>query len=746
MRGLDRVTKTGEREEMRMEKPYDFGVEKRFTQTYLEYRNAHIAIREAKCLEQMYPDILEPYRDRDVFAGRIKMSLIGFSPEPGGLGYYCNRKAIRKMLLNNAYDEDFRRETEAMVDFWETENTQKKVRDAYPPEVQKALPSDNWAGESLPAAPLYRMAGSYLDYEKLLENGIGGMLDLVAKRKERAAQAGEETELYEAMETALHLLSKCCMHYYDQVLAKIAQQQDPERVSEMEKTASALKRVAAEKPDSLREAMQLMWIYALISGSINYGRMDVMFGDYLARDLEKETLTTEQAQELFNGLWQLIADRKTTWNGRVVLGGRGRRNEKNADLAAMLGLEASRVVKEAEPQLTLRIYEGMDERILKKALEVIGEGRTYPMLYNDDVNISAVQNAFGVCREEAQEYVPFGCGEYVINHKSFGSPNGVINLLKILDLTLHDRKEGFQSFEELWEAYREKVQYYVEALALQEELEYRVMGETAPCLYLSMLYDDCIERGKGAFSGGIKYLGGTLETYGNINTSDSLTAIREVVFEKKLLTFRQLMAALDADFEGFEKEKYLLESAPKYGNDEEKADEMAVMVHEHICNTVRQQAERVNLHSYLVVIINNSANTTMGLHTAASADGRNKGVYLANANNPWGGNDKKGLTAMLNSLVKLRPHIHAGAVQNMKFSPELFKKDGEVVRSVLKSYFAKGGTQTMISVVNKEDLEQAMIHPEQYGSLFVRVGGFSARFVELERAVQEEILSRTLYD
>lgn len=729
-----------------MEKQYDFGVEKRFTRIYLEYRNADIAIREAKCLEQMYPDIFEPYRSKDVFAGRIKMSLIGFSPEPGGLGYYCNEKAIRKMLQNNPYDENFRREIEDMVDFWKNESTQKKVRDAYPPEVKKALPSDNWAGESLPAAPLYRMAGSYLDYEKLLENGIGGMLNLVAKRKESAVQRREETKLYEAMEMALHLLSKCCMHYYDQVLTKMAQQQDPERVSEMEKTASALKRVAVQKPDSLREAMQLMWIYALISGSINYGRMDVMFGDYLAKDLENGTLTMEQAQELFNGLWQLIADRKTTWNGRVILGGKGRRNEKNADLAAILGLEASRVVKEAEPQLTLRIYEGMDERIFKKALEVIGEGRTYPMLYNDDVNIPAVHNAFGVSWEEAQEYVPFGCGEYVINHKSFGSPNGVINLLKILDLTLHDRKEGFQSFEELWEAYREKVQYYVEALAVQEEVEYRVMGETAPCLYLSMLYDDCIERGKGAFSGGIRYLGGTLETYGNINTSDSLTAIREVVFEKKLLTFRQLMAALDADFEGFEKEKYLLESAPKYGNDHEKADEMAVMVHEHICNTVRKQTERVNLHSYLVVIINNSANTTMGLYTAASADGRNKGVYLANANNPWGGNDKKGLTAMLNSLVKLRSDIHAGAVQNMKFSPELFKKDGEVVKSVLKSYFAKGGTQAMISVVNRYDLEQAMIHPEQYGSLFVRVGGFSARFVELEKAVQKEILSRTLYD
>ena len=152
---------------------------------------------------------------------------------------------------------------------------------------------------------------------------------------------------------------------------------------------------------------------------------------------------------------------------------------------------------------------------MEKALETIGEGRTYPMLYNDDVNIPAVSNAFRISTEEAEDYVPFGCGEYVINHKSFGSPNGVINLLKVLEITLHNGMDSmtgkeagirtgyfseFKSFDELWEAYTKQVQYFIDALAVQEELEYRVMGETAPCLYLSMLYDDCIERGKAIFA------------------------------------------------------------------------------------------------------------------------------------------------------------------------------------------------------------------------------------------------------
>ena len=193
---------------------------------------------------------------------------------------------------------------------------------------------------------------------------------------------------------------------------------------------------------------------------------------------------------------------------------------------------------EIEPQLSLRFYEGMNPALMEKALEVIGEGRTYPILYNDDVNIPAVEHAFELPQEEAEQYVPFGCGEYIINHRSFGTPSGVINLLKCLEVTMRNGVDpttgervglelgdlsSFATFDELFEAYKRQVEYLVDFMAMQEQMEYEVVGETMANLYLSMLYDDCIERGKGIFSGGIRYLGGTLETYGNTNTADSLT-------------------------------------------------------------------------------------------------------------------------------------------------------------------------------------------------------------------------------
>jgi pyruvate-formate lyase len=742
-----------------MSTAYDFSIELQFTETYQKNQHEPRAILEAMCLQVMYPKILCAIEKGDMLAGRIKMSYVGFSPEPGGLGYYCNEEAI-KAELSSCNNKELKDKVNEMVEFWKTENTSYKVRAAYPLHVSEALPSDNWTGEPGIGFPLYRMAGAYLDYKKLLDNGIGGMKELILQRKILAEKRGEDTNLFIGMDMALDVFSNCCLYYRDLAIKLTLQEQDSSVTKELYRMAAALEKVAFQKPETLMEAIQLSWLYSIISGAINYGRMDMYLGNYLVSDLEKKVLTLEQAQELLIGLWKLIAARNTTWNGRVILGGRGRENEENADKFAMLAMEASRVVKEIEPQLSLRFYKGMNNCLMEKALSVIGEGRTYPILYNDDINVDAVMQSFNVSRQEAEQYVPFGCGEYVLNHKSFGTPNGIINLLKALEAALFNGKDSlygkqigpktgdltaFESFDQLFEAYRKQVEYCISALAEQEEIEYRVVGETSPFLFYSMLYEDCIERGRGIFSGGIKYLGGTLESYGNINTSNSLFAIKDTVYDRKVINREQLLAALKANFKGYEKERRLLLNVPKYGNDCTEADEMAMMVHKHVCNAVREQIKRVLLHSYLVVIINNSANTTLGKLTGASADGRFKGQPMANANNPSGGSDTKGLTAMLNSLVKLDRNIHAGSVQNMKLSPELFRNNGIVVKSVLQTYFDKGGTQAMITVVDKKELENAMLEPEKYSHLFVRVGGFSARFVELERDVQLEILSRTHY-
>ena len=166
----------------------------------------------------------------------------------------------------------------------------------------------------------------------------------------------------------------------------------------------------------------------------------------------------------------------------------------------------------------------------------------------------------------------------------------------------------------------------------------------------------------------------------------------------------------------------------------------------NLCHFTAAQAAPNGLHHYLIVIINNSANVDLGFHTGASPDGREAEDTLANANNPFPGMDRQGTTAFLSSLLKLDPSIHAGAVQNMKFSRDLFNRRRPKLEALLKGYFGQGGAQAMITVVSPEDLESAMKEPEKWGHLMIRMGGYSARFVDLERPYQMEVLRRTLND
>ncbi len=740
-----------------------FEAELRFTETYRRYRDAHPAIREAMCIRAQVPDLFQPILDYDLLAGRIRPRLVGFSPDEWGscaFGYYHLPEAMRETMNRLDLTPQRRRQIESMIQFWNEESTSAKLRRRYPAHLAEYLPSDDWMNTHGIAFPLYRMTGGNVDYAKLMRLGIPGLRAEILELRRQAPRDSDTRSLYEGMLLALDVLADVCHAYAFDARALAREASSDQRRVELLQMADALSALPERPPASFREALQLFWLYSLIGDVRNHGRMDVYVGDFLAHDLDTGVITEQEALDLLKSLWTLMARRATRVHNRVIVGGKGRPNETNADRFALLAMEATRQVLEAEPQLSLRFYDGQNPALYQKALDVIGEGRTFPILYDDDVNIPSIVEAFGFGEKDSEQYVPYGCGEYILDHQSFGTPSGVVNLLKALEITLHDgvdpltgkrmglalgRLEDFETFDDLWNAYAKQVEHYVEIMAEQEALAYRVAGEEAPFLFLSMLYDDCLPTGKGIFSGGIRYLGGTLETYGNANAADSLTAVKQLVYDTGKLTPGELLRALDADFQGHERVRQMLADAPKYGNDDPAADEMLVRVHEHVCNHTRDQAARVGLHSYLVVIINNSANALMGRWTAASADGRRACTPMNNGNAPSSGYDRKGVTAVLNSIVKPSTRIHAGAVQNMKFSRDLFVKNRPELEALLDTYFENGGPQAMITVVSRGDLEEAMKHPQNYRHIFVRVGGFSARFVDLPRDVQLEILQRTLY-
>jgi pyruvate-formate lyase len=264
-------------------------------------------------------------------------------------------------------------------------------------------------------------------------------------------------------------------------------------------------------------------------------------------------------------------------------------------------------------------------------------------------------------------------------------------------------------------------------------------------LMTSMLTYDCIDRAKALLDGGVRYLQGTYETYGNITLADSLTAIKKLVYDEERLTLRELVDILDKDFDGAEDIRRELLACPKFGNGDDTADQMAQIVNEHVFKFTAAQAEKNDLASYLVVMINNDANSVLGKKTLASADGRRAFTYMSNGNGPTAGMDQSGITAMIRSMASTDMSLTAGTAQNIKLSRELFFKNRDAINNLIDAAYELGILSLSISVMDKGDMEKALIHPEEYQNLFVRVGGFSARFIELDPETQRDMFNRTLY-
>lgn len=725
----------------------------RYTEAHRACAGMDKATREATCLRVLYPALLRSIEPADLIAGRLDFLPIGFGcvTSLGGVGHYC---VFHKLTTwKESLPEHARGRADALYAYW----LENDVKAKYCKRELKDDVIGMFIDCNAPMIATARLSGMMLDYHLLMELGISG---LRARIREQMRLQGEST-FYLAALDVLSLFSECCDALKEK--AQLAcETADANRRAELTRMADALTAVRTEKPKTFFEALQLFWLYALLSGCINYGRMDDVLGTFLQNDLDSGRITEDEAFRLIRSLWTMIENRRTTVNGRIIVGGRGRRNPKAADTFARIAMRVAQACRYVEPQFTLRFDHDTPKDLYDAALDTIGQGATYPTLYNDDVNVPAVMRAMRVDEKTAEQYVPFGCGEFVIQGQSIGTPNTCLNLLKLLQIALNsgvdpmdgiDKSDGvhllpaeaLDTFDKLYAQYRRLLDHYFDLSVTAQTRSYEIMNEEVSFLLPSILTDDCVLRGKALLDGGVRYLGGTNETYGNINTSDALVAIQRLVYEQKQITLAELRDAANRDFEGNELLKRRLWEQPKYGNDDATADGMANDLFEYVANGVRERGIQAGMQYYLIVISNNQLNTEWGRRTAASYDGRRCGQFMNPANNPQGGANRGGPTAMLNSLAKFDAGLHGGSVQNIKFTPDFFNNRRDLIKAMFDVYFRRGGCHLMVTIVDRGELEAAVQNPDAYRDLIVRVSGFSAVFVNLESDIQQELISRVLY-
>ncbi|MCL1787894.1 MAG: hypothetical protein FWG38_07880, partial [Defluviitaleaceae bacterium] len=661
--------------------------------TKLYQSEAEPSLREAKCLALQTPYVLTPIGEADLIVGAMSHGYVGFSPQYGGVyTYYFHDSRVAKALesLEGRCSSDFVARVEAMRRFWVTENTEAKV-------VAKL--AETW---DMPQMGSYyyaccRLAGMNVDLDLLVTAGLPGLKSRTAAYRKKNGPS----PFYDALDMSVDCLAAACEKYAHEARTMAATAHAP-RQGELLEMAGILSNIATQPPKSFKEALQLVWIYAVCSDLMNYGRMDNYLGDFYARDIDSGALTEAEAIRWLSSLYKNIIAVGKIHDTRIIIGGYGRKNPHNADRLALALIKTSRAVKDTVPQLTLRYHIGQDNRLLEETLTNIHQGAVYPIIYSDETTIPAIQRIYNIDREMAQNWVPFGCGEYIIEGYGTGTPNTGGILPQALNLTLHQgvnaftgEREvedmpdpaGFDTFEGLFSAYDALLRPACQMMAHHEQLNYQVAGEQASYLLYSLLTHDCVEKGLPLLSGGARYLAATSEIYGVITTADSLMAIKHCVYDRGYFTLSQLIHMLNANFEGYEAERKLLQNAPKYGNDHDEADQMAARVFNHIADLHEAAGLKTNLYTYNICSVNNSGSADYGLTAGATACGRLQGQAFSNGNSPSLGADKNGLTATLNSMAKIDPLRHVGVIHNIRLDKNLLTNNREAVKTILSVFF-----------------------------------------------------------
>jgi pyruvate-formate lyase len=733
-----------------------------FTDAYKCHRDDHPALREAACLRTQFPALMGPIEPDDVFAGGwadARMCYVGTM----WWAMVANRKGPTKQA---GYCFDFaaserwgetdadRRAIDELEAFWEHEYTCAKTQAQLPEEHARCVRRDG------------QLAGGEgcgfcvaLDMDRLLQLGIPGLQSLVDEGERRAVSEDGDVAFFQGLRTALEVVIDVCRHYESQARDLLARSDDASDIARLERIAASLEAIVERPPATLHEAMQLLWTYTLIvSGKhLECWRMDGALGDFFARDIDEGQLSEEEATELVLGLWRAWGKHGDPAVCRVVIGGRGRRNPETADRFCLAAMEATRRHHWRIPQLTLRFHADQDPALLRKAFDVIGDGCVFPMLYNDDVIIPGIMRALNVGEEEAAYYHPLGCGEYMLGGMSPSLLNFGWSVPKSLEAALRGGVDAEgqpiglaappldddSTVEQLEASLREQVAFAADLAAQCHAGSNVVLGKECSFLLASLLTDDCVSRGKSMMAGGARYPGACVMGHGFTNAADALHAIRKLVFRERSVPLTQLVEALDADFKGYEDLRRRLTGLPKFGNDDDEADGEVAALWSMMSELCDEAGKRHGLPFFTLSSVN-PGGYFMGRLCGATADGRRAGQPFAIGNAPTAGNDTHGLTALLNSLSKVDP-ANGGTASNVKLAKRLFHENRPKLDALFDVYWRRGGMQASVSVVDQEELVDAMEHPDRYPHLLVRLGGWTAKFVELERVQQEEIIRRSIY-
>lgn len=554
------------------------------------------------------------------------------------------------------------------------------------------------------------------------------------------------------------------------------------RRQELEQIANDCFWLAEHAPVTFRQAIQLVVfiqnaLYFDSNGSaISLGRIDQYLYPFYVKDIEEGILTKEAVQELMDCFWLKIADNNWLLNAswaqysagympyqNICVGGITKEGKDAVNELSYIVLQACMDVRTHQPSLSVRLNKKNPPEFSRKICEVARLGMGFPGIHNDEVEIKSVLKK-GVTMEEARDWTSTGCVEPYVAGKTF-QWNEVAQyaFANAVEFAIHNGRStvlggdyglktgdfsDFETFDDFYDAVKQQMAYILDQAAIADNILEVIHAEQYPFPTLSLFYHGCMEKGKDVLEGGAQYPSGSgVMAIGLADAVDSLTAVKKLVYDEKKIAPEILRAALEHDFEGYEEiRSMLINDVPKYGNGIEEVDRFAgELVDYHIKKCEEHKTYRGGV--MFGATYSASANVPQGLSAGALPSGRKATTALSSGISPCNGADIKGLTSVLNSVSAINQEdIDGGTLLNVKLDPSIVAGEEGLLRfmSLLDAFLDSNDAQIQFNVVSTEVLLEAQEKPEDFGWLIVRVAGYSAKFVHLNRDSQNDIINRTL--
>lgn len=687
-------------------------------------------------------------------------------------------------------DEDKRR-IRGIAPFWENNTLRDRGMALLPDEVSVFMETGLFGMEGKLNAGDAHLA---INHARMLREGLRGY-----EERARSAKAAldltdpdsvDKYAFYRAVLVVIDAVRRFSLRYSALAVDLASRESDPARRAELERMGAICAKVPYEPASSFREAMQAVWFSQVLlqiesnGHSLSFGRFDQYLYPYYKADLDGGRISEDEALELLCNLWiktltvQKIRSQAHTLSSagspmyqNVTIGGQTTDGRDAVNELSFLVLRSVAQTRLTQPNLTVRYHADIDRRFLDECVEVMRLGFGMPALNNDEVIIPSFIS-WGVSEEDAYDYSAIGCVECAVPGKWGYRCTGMsyLNFPRLLLCTMNggvDLTSGkrftkdyghfteMESYEELAEAWDKTIREMCRYSVIVENAIDKASERDVPDVLCSALTDDCIARGKTIKEGGAVYDFISGLQVGIANMADSLAAIKKLVFEEEKIGRQQLWDALLDDFqspEGQRVQRLLIDEAPKYGNDIDYVDDLAVESYEpYIEEVAKYPSTRFGRGPIGGIryagTSSISANVGQGMGTMATPDGRHAREPLAEGCSPAHNCDKQGPTAVFKSVSKLPTEkITGGVLLNQKLTPTMLSREEnrQKLELMLQTFFNRlHGYHVQYNVVSRDTLIDAQRHPEAHKDLIVRVAGYSAFFNVLSRATQDDIIGRT---